>query len=366
MIDEPVNSQVIVINPLFPEPEKIETAAAVLRQGGLVAFPTETVYGIGADYRNERAKERLYRIKNRPKDKPFTLLIAKLDQVKNVLGIMPEAAVKISETFWPGPLTVVLESIEGLKCGFRMPDHRVALDLINACGAPLFAPSANLTGQPPALNAEEVLKTFNGKVEMILDGGKVLLGKESTVLDLTTAPYKILREGAVSLTQLQKAGQIVTVETVMTGVKTLLFVCTGNSCRSAMAEGLFKEMLKGKKTIEVISAGIGAIPGLSAARGAEVVMKEIGIDISSHRTRMLTLEMAEKADLILAMALLHKEYIEMTYPEFKEKVHLLTEYGNPQKPLSADIPDPVGRPLEAYEECLRVMREHLERVVNLI
>ncbi|MBI3990811.1 MAG: threonylcarbamoyl-AMP synthase [Candidatus Omnitrophica bacterium] len=365
MMGKPFNTQIISVNPVSPESDKIENAAMMIKDGGLVAFPTETVYGIGADHKNESAKKRLYQIKNRPLDKPFTLHISDLSQIKDAAGVLPDYVKDIASRFWPGPLTILINSVDGSKLGFRMPRNKVALCLISACARPLVTPSANLSGEPPARNANEVMNVFNGMIEMILDGGDVELGVESTVLDLTTTPFSLLREGAISSDDLQKMGLPVSSE-YSTGIKNILLVCTGNSCRSVMAEGLFKALLKDRIDCTFTSAGIFAIPGLPPTQGAEIVMREIGVDVSRHRSRLLNLDMVAKADLILAMTEMHKEHIEQTYPEYKHKVFLISEYGNLQKPGFVDIPDPVGKPLEVYEECLRILREHVERVVKLL
>lgn len=190
-------TEVIKVNPLNPEEEKIRYAAEVLRAGGLVAFPTETVYGLGVNLWDKKAIDRLYEVKKRPKDKPFSITIADPNKVKDFAFNIPPLAYRLMEKFWPGPLTIILESKDG-KVGIRVPRNLIALRLIEKSNVPVVAPSANLSGNPPPKTAEDVLRDLNGLIEMVLDEGRTEIGIESTVIDLTVSPPKILREGAIS------------------------------------------------------------------------------------------------------------------------------------------------------------------------
>ncbi|MCS6818117.1 MAG: L-threonylcarbamoyladenylate synthase [Blastocatellia bacterium] len=200
------------VTPDAPEPEAIARAAAVLRRGGLVAFPTETVYGLGADALNPRAVARIFAVKGRPADNPLIVHIAWKEQLHEVARAIPESAWHLAERFWPGPLTLVLprqeqvplETTGGLETvAVRMPDSAIALALIRALGRPIAAPSANLSGRPSPTAAEHVYEDLHGRIELILDGGPTRIGVESTVLDLTTIPPTILRPGGVSPEQLR-------------------------------------------------------------------------------------------------------------------------------------------------------------------
>ncbi len=207
-----VRTEVVPVTPEAPEPDVIERAARVLRQGGLVAFPTETVYGLGADALNPQAVLRIFAIKGRPPDNPLIVHIAQEEHLLEVAREIPESAWVLADAFWPGPLTLVLprheqvprETTGGLETvAVRMPDSRIALALIRAVGRPIAAPSANLSGRPSPTAAEHVYEDLQGRIELILDGGPTRIGVESTVLDLTTSPPKILRPGGVSPEQLR-------------------------------------------------------------------------------------------------------------------------------------------------------------------
>jgi L-threonylcarbamoyladenylate synthase len=193
-----VKAEIIKIDPANVDKEAIKFAATVLRNGGLVVFPTETVYGIGANALDENATRKLRAVKKRPPFKPFTLHISSVDMIKEMkCEITPQAQALMSK-FWPGPLTLILGRFDAVKVGFRMPANAVAKALIAAAGVPIAASSANLSGEGPATSAEEVLAAMPHGTDLILDGGPTEFGKESTIIDTTVEPYKVVREGAIS------------------------------------------------------------------------------------------------------------------------------------------------------------------------
>jgi L-threonylcarbamoyladenylate synthase len=203
-----MTTELIHINPLHPEPDKIRYAADALKRGKLVVFPTETVYGIGADINNKEALSTLRRLKER-QNKPFSLHIASQGDLKKLNCVVNGAAKKLIKRFWPGPLTLVLPTKSGQRgcqtsVGVRMPAHPVALALLKKAKAVVAAPSANLKAKAPAVTAQQALSDLDGFVDMILDSGKTKVGVSSTVLDLTFDTPKILREGAISKREIEK------------------------------------------------------------------------------------------------------------------------------------------------------------------
>ena len=182
---------------LRADKKNIKYAAAELRKGALVAFPTETVYGLGANVLNKRAVERLYRVKRRPRTKPFAILITDRNAIRKAGCQVTENAKRLMDKFWPGPLTMIFEGRRGEKIGFRMPDNKIALSLIKSSGVPVACPSANVSGSQAPTTAEEVLEGLDGKIDLVLDGGAAAIGVESTVVDLTAPRLRILREGAI-------------------------------------------------------------------------------------------------------------------------------------------------------------------------
>jgi len=209
-----LKTEIIKIDTGMQEWDKqLDYAAEVLRSGGLVAFPTETVYGLGANALNAGAVEGIYHAKGRPSDNPLIVHIADTDTLKDVAETIPQAAKPLMEKFWPGPLTLIMPKSEkvpeiitaGLNTvAIRMPSHPVALALIKKAGVPVAAPSANSSGKPSPTAAEHVWLDLAGKVDIIIDGGKSDVGVESTVLDVTVQPPQILRPGGVTKEQLEK------------------------------------------------------------------------------------------------------------------------------------------------------------------
>ena len=201
------STSVVDIDPSAPDHTLIAEAAAIIRAGQLVAFPTETVYGLGADGLNPTALSRIYTVKGRPPDNPLILHLASQDQLAAVAAEVPASASALMQAFWPGPLTLVLPKnplVPDLATGglttvaVRMPDHPVAVTLIRRAGTPLAAPSANRSGRPSPTTAQHVLDDLNGAIPLILDGGPTAIGVESTVLDVTCTPPVLLRPGGVS------------------------------------------------------------------------------------------------------------------------------------------------------------------------
>ncbi len=209
----------VKVNPLQPEREAIREAAAVIRRGGLVAFPTETVYGLGADALNPQAVARVFAAKRRPACDPLIVHIADIKDIGGVVRTTPPQTEILSRVFWPGPLTLVLPRAEtvpmsvtaGLETvAVRMPAHPVALALIREAGTPIAAPSANLFGRPSPTTAQHVLDDLGEQVDLILDGGTTFIGLESTVLDLSGEQPTILRPGGTSHEALSAVlGQVV-------------------------------------------------------------------------------------------------------------------------------------------------------------
>jgi L-threonylcarbamoyladenylate synthase len=206
-----VTTRCIQVDREAPDPHSIAEAAALLRGGGLVIFPTETVYGLGACGLDAEALAGIYRVKGRPPEKGLILAVAAPEHVTEVAREVGPLARALMERFFPGPLTLVLPARDvvpeivtagGDTVAVRMPDHPVALALIRAVGAPVAAPSANRSGAPPPRTAAEAIESLGGRVELALDAGPCPLGTPSTILDLTADPPRVLREGAIPATEL--------------------------------------------------------------------------------------------------------------------------------------------------------------------
>ncbi len=192
--------------------EAVRKAGEILRNGGLVAFPTETVYGLGANALDEKAAARIYAAKGRPSDNPLIVHITRREALGRIVTEVPEAAERLMDAFWPGPMTLIFQKSPEVPYGttggldtvaVRMPSHPVARAVIEAGGGYIAAPSANTSGRPSPTKASHVAEDLMGKVDMILDGGEVEIGLESTIVDVSVAEPVILRPGYISLEMLQ-------------------------------------------------------------------------------------------------------------------------------------------------------------------
>lgn len=202
-----MNTEIIKIDPNNIDKELIKKAAAVINAGGLVAFPTETVYGLGGDTFNPVAVANIFKAKGRPMDNPLISHIARLEQINDLAVDVPQKAWDVMEHFWGGPLTVILNKRENVPnevsaglstVSIRMPSHTIAHELILQSGTAIAAPSANLSGSPSPTCGRHCIADLKGRVDMIIDGGNSLIGLESTVVDMTTEIPTILRPGAIS------------------------------------------------------------------------------------------------------------------------------------------------------------------------
>ncbi len=205
-----MNTRVIKVNPLDPEGRLIQEAAHILENGGVICYPTETVYGLGADAYNEEALERLFKIKGRETGKPISILIGNMEMLEEVTAQIPSVAMGLIRGHWPGPLTIIFEASKTCpptltgdsgKIGVRISPHPIARKMLEAFRKPITSTSANLSGMPSLSDANEVYRVFRGKIDLILDVGKTQGEGErvSTVVDVTVSPPRVVREGLIRL-----------------------------------------------------------------------------------------------------------------------------------------------------------------------
>lgn len=222
-----MKTKIVRLNEQQINMQAIEEAGQIIRKGGLVAFPTETVYGLGGDGLNASSSGKIYAAKGRPSDNPLIIHIANMNALEKIVREVPEIAYKLAEQYWPGPLTMIfkkadcvpLETTGGLSTvAVRMPSNKIALALIEAAGGYVAAPSANLSGRPSPTLAQYVIQDMDGRIDMILDGGEADIGLESTIIDLSGDEPMILRPGYITEEMLSEVvGQVETDRTILEG-----------------------------------------------------------------------------------------------------------------------------------------------------
>jgi L-threonylcarbamoyladenylate synthase len=314
-------------------------AVEVLKKGGVIIFPTETVYGIGADINNKKAVEKIYKIKKRSKDKPLSLHVGDLSQIDE--DLVPGLYSDLTKKYWPGPLTLILENKQQ-TIGIRYPDNKIFSKITKLLGNGLAGTSVNLSTKQSAYKIADIEPEILEQVDLVIDSGVTKYKKDSTILDLSLGFPKVVREGCINKKEIFKH--------IFKNIKSVLFVCTGNTCRSPMAEGFLKHLIK-NKNIKVNSAGILAGQYSFSTQEAVEVMKKHKIDISKHRSQPVIKKLIDKTDCIVVMDIMHKHAIIGACPYKKANVFLLKEFLENVDEKDINIKDPIGGSLESYRKC---------------
>ncbi|MEN6450990.1 MAG: L-threonylcarbamoyladenylate synthase [Thermoguttaceae bacterium] len=356
------------------ERDVVHRAVQALAEGGLVALPTETVYGLAASALDERAVDRLFAVKGRSATKPLTLAIKSADEARDYVPDLCPLARRLARRCWPGPVTLVLDDThpESLvrrlppkvrkavspqqSVGLRVPGHETVLEVLRMLAGPLLLTSANKSGESESVTAEEVLASLGNDVSLVVDDGRCRFGQPSSVVRVANRQLQVLRVGVVPERTIRRLSSLM-----------VLFVCTGNTCRSPMAEMICRRLLAerlkcGMDHLEehgviVSSAGTAAMLGGRAAPEAVDCMDEMGIELGDHETQPLTEPLVRHADVIYAMTRSHRATIVAQWPSAAERTVVLS-------PEGADIADPIGGSLECYRESAGEIEAALRARIN--
>ncbi len=324
-------------------------ARTALMNGGIVAFPTETVYGLAINGNHEAAKERLFALKGRDPSQRLARYVADSSAIEHSGFPLGLRARQLVRAFWPGPLTLVLENKDGATLGFRCSAHPVAALLGADLDLPALGTSANRSGEAPMRELDSIMQTLGESIALGIDHGAPLDGRASMVLSLPrTGGYRILREGDIDSDILKAELNL-----------KICFVCTGNTCRSPLAESMFRKLieerdLKGASPVSytIASAGTGAAYGAPPSDNSYAVAMARGLDISGHLSQPISTSLLVECDLIVTMTSAQRDLLVNVLPECQDRV----------RPLALgeqDIADPFGGDLAAYRECADELERHL-------
>ncbi len=356
-----METRLLSVNPDSPDPNVLREAAGILRGGGVVAFPTETVYGLGADALNAAAVGRIFAAKGRPARNPIIVHVRSIERARELVSQWPPAAQSLAEQFWPGPLTLVLKKRACVPdvvtagrdtVALRCPNHAVALALLDAAGCPIAAPSANLSEQLSPTRASHVVRSLGGRIEMILDGGPAAVGLESTVVDMTTQSPRLLRPGAITLDALRDACGPVEIVTESSTEKEA-FASPGQMarhyaprtrlicCDATTAEmTVVAEVRSGKRVGWMRWAGGSSIANLDRGRRASVVIK-MPTGAEAYAARLYAaLHDLDAAGLDVIVVSLPPDT--ERWRAVRDRLRRATSSGTPASPARGNMTDPSG------------------------
>lgn len=317
---------------------------AALRAGELCVLPTETVYGLGCLPSDHRAVQKLRACKHRSERQPFTWHLADATDLDRLGARLPLPAERLIARYWPGPLTLILPGKDGGTIGARLPAHEFTRAVIRAAGEPLWLTSVNDSGQPPLVEPDAIAaRCADQGVALFVDDGPSPLGTASTIVRATDGALEVLREGILSRQEI-----------LSTAADLILFVCTGNTCRSPLAEAIAREATAQAMGVPVeqvlqrglrfASAGTATVLGMPASDGSAAAAAEIGLDLSAHQSQPIDPELLRQAERIYCLSDSHRRALLAEAPDVADKVSLL-------RPDDRDIADPYGSDLPAYQRA---------------
>jgi L-threonylcarbamoyladenylate synthase len=363
----------IVTSQDTPSKSAINRASKILRSGGIIIYPTDTLYGFGVVINNKKAVRKLYDIKKRDRKKPYSILINNIKQAEQICGGLTSREIEIFKRLLPGKITVLIEAKKKLdipgfehlnKVGFRIPESKLCQQLVQKVGSPLSSSSVNISYEPNIDETSEISEKFSSQVDLFLDAGPVYSLKGSTVIDLTVSPPVIVREGDVLKEDIKKRLNI-EISSKVNRNFVVTFICSGNICRSPMAEGILKKKLEKSRfvnRIEVNSAGTLNLAPTKASPEAVKIAKHHQVDIGKHLSTPIDREILDRANIIICMASYHHNIIVKNYPEYLNKVFVLKNMDLEEDLADPSIADPIGMSEAFYEQIYQEIEGELTRI----
>ena len=364
-------SVVLDLNRIEDTRDVVHQAVAAFSEGKIVALPTETVYGIAASALNAESVQRLCQMKGRQPGKPFAFAIKSYEDALDYVPDMSPLARRLARRCWPGPVTLVLPdshpdsvlrrlpkevfqtAVPSGTVGLRVPAHNITQQILRLLAGPIVLTSANLSNEADCVDAEQIVEQLGDSVDLVINDGKSRFAQPSSVVMVQSDSIEVLRPGVIDEPTLERLSGFIAI-----------VVCTGNTCRSPMGEMLLKQHVAQRlgcevselpdKNITIISAGIAAASGASAAGQAVEVMNDLGLDLSNHRSQPFTERLANFADLILTMTAGHRAAIINAFPQAATRTHLIRDDGQ-------DVSDPIGLPVDVYRSTAEQISEHLKK-----
>ncbi len=329
----------------------VARAVNSLQQSQLIVLPTETVYGLALRPGDEAAHKAMQTLKGRPETQALTQHIASLESLRELTPSISWRLQNLVERYWPGPLTVIVKAMEGGAVGVRLPAHGFTQAVIHSLGENLLMTSVNLSGEPALADPAAIEAKFADQIALIFDAGIPPLGISSTIVRCTEDAYEVVREGTLSSSEI-----------FQTASRLILFVCTGNTCRSPLAEALARQAVAKHldcepagvfpRGLEFASAGVSTGGGSPISEGSLVVGKELGLDLQPHCSSQLTMDLANRAEKIYCLSDSHRSAIVGRAPQLEAKISLLHPKG--------DVFDPYGGDLPAYRTAAQSITEGID------
>lgn len=376
-LDFHINTEKYKVNPITPDIKVIKRAAELIKSGGIIVYPTDTLYGIGVNANNPVAMKKLYELKKRDSKKPVSLMVKTIDQIRYIVGSLTQEETRFIHALTPGKVTIIVEVKKAVqipymehlsKIGFRIPKSPLCLRLVSEAKCPITSTSLNRSSDENIMDPGELDAVMQSELDLVLDGGPVRSTNGSTVIDATTSPATILRAGDVPLTEIErKLGH--KVGTRYPSKFMITFICSGNICRSPMAQGILKQIIsrtRYRNDVSVHSAGILPIEPSPAAMNAIEVAQANEIDLHQHISRPVSVDIMNETNLVICMAWDHYQYLQKKFPTQKRKIILLKQWYLQKSLVNPSIKDPVGQNIDTFTEVFNEIQVELKRILPYI